>query len=180
MAKPLIAIDELRMLLRPDFEQGRLYWISSPRRSVSAGSEAGTPLDGYVVVQILGRSYRAHRLIWALKHGRWPAGQIDHLNGVRSDNRIANLREVTTSENMQNRAEPRKGPHSSGLLGVSWHKGRQKWEAYICINGRRHHLGRFVEKEHAHHAYLSAKQRLHPASHRATALRQRSSTTRTS
>src|SRR5687768_11990186 len=84
---------------------------------------------GYLNVSIDGRAYKAHRVVWLLEHGTWPAEQLDHINGQRSDNRIANLREAGYQENGQNRALQRNS--TSGYPGVSWCPERGRWRAQI-------------------------------------------------
>nr|WP_175479900.1 HNH endonuclease signature motif containing protein [Paracoccus homiensis] len=72
---------------------------------------------------------QAHRVAWAVIHGRWPNGEIDHINGDRSDNRLANLREVTKRENHRNMAI--RSDNTSGVTGVYWAREKGKWAAYI-------------------------------------------------
>lgn len=125
-----------------------------------AGNIAGTRKpNGYVSISILGANYRAHRLAWLYVHGTWPAGQIDHINRVRSDNRIANLRSVACAENIQNR--DRQGNNASGFKGVFRAKGNRRWTAQITANGVQMHLGTYETAEAAHAAYCAAAARLH-------------------
>jgi hypothetical protein len=109
---------------------------------------------------VLGRIYLAHRLAWMYVYGRWPAKglDIDHINGNRQDNRIANLREVTRGQNMQNqrRASSRS---TTGLLGVL--RKSRRFAAHITADGRTHCLGTFDTPEEAHRVYMDAKSRLH-------------------
>ena len=90
--------------------------------------------------------------------GEWPDGYIDHGNGVRTDNRWANLRAGDRSFNMQNQRRARRD-NTTGWLGVSRVKSR--FEAAIQVRGRRFRLGRFDTPEAAHAAYLTAKRKLH-------------------
>jgi hypothetical protein len=80
-----------------------------------------------------------------------PAGEVDHINGVRADNRIANLRLATMSQNRAN--AKRRSDNRSGLKGVSWCAPRSKWRAQIKTGGRSQHLGLFGSAEAAHAAY---------------------------
>ena len=117
---------------------------------------------GYVVLAgIKGRNVKAHRLAWALTTGSWPIGEIDHVNGIRNDNRIVNLRVVDRQTNTQNirRAHSR---NKIGLLGVSEQSGRFK--ARIAVAGKHTHLGTFDTAEAAHAAYVAAKSVLHKGS----------------
>lgn len=115
--------------------------------------------DGYIRIRIDGKCIGAHRLAWACFYGQSPNGEVDHINGIRDDNRISNLRVVTRSENMQNAKTPR--TNSSGFHGVSWCKSTSRWTAQIWINRKRYRLGSFHSPELAHEAYLNAKYKLH-------------------
>ena len=113
--------------------------------------------SGYVQVAFDGRVYYAHRLIWLIVHGCWPTGEIDHKNGIRSDNAWTNLRDVSASTNQQNQRLAH--AHSLiGMLGVS--PKRSKFRARIRIGASQVSLGTFVDPREAHSAYVSAK-RLH-------------------
>ncbi len=131
------------------------------RRRVKAGSCADSTrrADGYrqVALRLDGKQYqlKAHRVAWILEHGAIPDGlQVDHINGIRDDNRLCNLRLVTQRENDQNRRKAR---------GYSWNKGCSKWEAYIRVAGVLRHLGLFTTEAAARAAYLKAKARYHPS-----------------
>lgn len=168
-----IAPEVLRQILRYEPEGGKLFWLPRDqrwfgcRRSFStwnsrfAGSEALTTErpDGYKAGRVLGRNYRAHRVIWAVHYGVWPAVQIDHINGDPTDNRLVNLREATAAENQRNRGT--QSNNTSGFKGVSWSKDTSKWQAYIKSYGRRHHLGYFTSIEDAAAAYASASVAMH-------------------
>lgn len=105
--------------------------------------------------------FRAHHLAWLFMHGKWPELDIDHINGDRSDNRWANLREADRATNAENRREAKAGS-KSGLLGVSFAKDTGRWAAQIQVAGKNKNLGRrFSSPEAAHAAYLQAKRQLH-------------------
>jgi len=99
---------------------------------------------------------------WLLSYGCWPESQVDHINGLRSDNRLVNLRAATASENSQNMRGPMKSNRTSKFLGVSWKKREQRWCAQIQVAGKRRHLGLFADEDAASRAYLAAKRELHP------------------
>lgn len=128
---------------------------------VKVGDVAGS-LDsyGYRQIKLDNRTYKAHRLAWLYVYGAWPNGQIDHINGDKLDNSLANLREVTHAENQQNSVVAQKNS-SSGLRGISWDARVQKWKARITANGKLYFLGYFNSPSEAHIAYLKAKQQLH-------------------
>jgi len=117
-----------------------------------AGKLAGCVYsDGYRYITILLKTYRAHRIAWLHYYGEWPENQIDHINRVRDDNRIENLRDVTQSQNQWNRSI--QTGRTSKYNGVVWHKRDKKWQAAIRINGKKKHLGYFVLEEDAARAY---------------------------
>lgn len=143
-----------------DPDSGRFTWTTA-RRGCSAGAAAGClTRAGYVVVKLGRKAVRAHRLAWFLSYGEWPDGEIDHINGNPSDNRLANLRVVDRAGNSQNRRKAHRDS-SHGLLGAAWNRQHKRWQAKIMANGKRHHFGYFDTAEAAHAAHMAAKQRLH-------------------
>ena len=106
--------------------------------------------DGYVYVRLLGKSYGEHRLVHLLFTGEWPH-QVDHVNGVRSDNRNENLRSATHAENCMNRQ-----PLRALSKGCYWQSKRQKWIAQIGFGGKRKTLGYFNTETEAAYAYAMA------------------------
>lgn len=128
---------------RYDQSTGKLYWRLSKGRSLK-GSEAGS-LDkssGYVCIRLDGKLYQAHRIIWEMFNGPIPEGmQIDHINHIRCDNRLINLRLVTQKENRKNNS--RQKNNTSGIAGVYWDKNRGKWHVQIKLDGKTRALGRF-------------------------------------
>jgi len=128
------------------------------KRSGRPGGPAGCMDKGYTRTLVDGRRYLNHRLAWLLYYGVWPTMDIDHINGITHDNRICNLRDVTTAMNIQNQKKARSGS-LLGLLGVSVH--REKFQAHIRTHGALKHIGLFATPEEAHEAYLTAKRELH-------------------
>jgi hypothetical protein len=120
-----------------------------PKRKYLAGSITGVQRpDGYIQIMIDGKIYLAHRLAWLYVHGVMPKKNIDHINGVKTDNRIENLRDVAQSVNLQNLQRARKNRKSSRLLGVS-HSNRgtclaRPYRARIVVDGRELSLGTFA------------------------------------
>ncbi|WP_334154728.1 HNH endonuclease [Agrobacterium pusense] len=135
--------EEILRILRYDPEAGLFY---------RNGQVADCPVpNGYMRVRVLGRTFSSHRLAWFFHTGEWPPHEIDHINGQRADNRIANLRVATTSENQANRKS------KVGLKrGVTLHKATGKFQAQIKVSGRNQYLGLFDREEEAHDAYAAA------------------------
>ena len=156
-------IDNIRSRLEYDPETGVIVWRISPRFGVNAGDIAGIlTQQGYRYIRILRKCHAAHRLAWAIYYGEWPSFPIDHINGLRDDNRIANLRAADHQLNNQNRANPSKNNRTGGYLGVcSSTKGRKPFRAQIKVDGKKIHLGTFMTAEAAHDAYLKAKALMH-------------------
>ena len=145
-------------LVRPleHFPDARAWRIWNTRY---AGRETGCNSHGYRVLVIENRHYPAHRVAWLWMTGSWPKEQIDHKNGVRSDNRFSNLREATSAENHQNRSII--SNNTSGILGVSWNTRECMWAAQIHVEGKVKFLGYYSEREDAKARYLSEKANLH-------------------
>lgn len=156
----ILTAERLREALHYDHETGVFTWRSRTSNRVKIGDIAGAiDLNGYRLIGVDGRLYKAHRLAWLYVYGRWPVKQIDHINGVCDDNRIENLREATDAENMQNQGI--RANNRSGFPGVSWASQRGKWQATIQVNGKTRALGRFAAAEDVYAAYLKAKAEHH-------------------
>ena len=110
--------------------------------------------QGYKLVTIENKTYRAHRLAWLYMYGVWPSGQIDHIDHNRSNNSISNLRDVTHQDNHKNK--PLQKNNKSGTHGVSLLKNG-KWRSRIKINGKEKHLGFFNSKKEAVESRLNAE-----------------------
>lgn len=144
--------DRVRSLLIYNGETGQfIRRVSTAPRAV-AGSVAGdVDSKGYWRLRVDGRRYLAHRLVWFYVHGVWPKDEIDHINGIRTDNRIENLREASRFENKRNT-----GAHCdsrSRHKGVSFHAPSKRWRARIHMNGEEHWIGVFDTPEDAAAAY---------------------------
>ncbi len=157
-ARP-VTVELVRSVFSYDPESGVLLWVK-PQDPKLRGRRAGFPgASGHRFVGIGDRHFGEHRVIWFYMTGEWPADQLDHINGVRDDNRWVNLREATNAENQQN--VKLKSHNTSGMTGVSFHRQRKKWRASIAANGRQFHLGLFDTPEAARERYLQAKRELH-------------------
>lgn len=146
--------EQLRATLNYDPQTGVFTRRIRTSNRIKVGDVAGsTDSKGYRQIRVGGRLHLAHRLAWLHVHGDWPASELDHVNGERDDNRIANLREVSREANMQNR---HRAIGSAGLLGVTPRK-HGRYEARITVNGVAHCLGYFATAEDAHDAYQRAR-----------------------
>lgn len=164
----MIAIERLHDLFKLDAETGILTWRVSTNNRVKVGAAViGMNRAGYIRVCIDRKYYLVHRVVFAMIHSRWPVDQIDHINGVRADNRPENIREATSYQNNQN-VGIRKS-NTSGMKGVSWNNERQKWQAHICLRGKNKYLGLFSTIEEASAAYQSAAKDYHGEFFRRTA-----------
>ena len=151
----MLTQERLKELLDYDPETG-VFVRKASRGTAKAGSVAGCMYNtGYIMIRIDSKDYTAHRLAWLYVYGCWPTNQIDHINRVKDDNRLCNLREATQSENNWNVGKYKN--NKSGLTGVSWHNSTKKWQAQISVNGKLIYLGLFDTPEEGHAAYLKAK-----------------------
>lgn len=106
------------------------------------GKKAGyINAKGYVRLNFKGTDYQAHRIAWTIYHGAPPEGEIDHINHIKHDNRIENLRDVPTVMNARNLGVSSR--NNSGVVGVSFHNTIKKWRARIRVDDREIHLGTF-------------------------------------
>ncbi len=150
----------LKRLLSYDNAAGVFTCLERTSNRRLVGKAAGTinKTTGYLIVGVDGVQYQAHRLAWLYMTGRWPAEEIDHINGVRDDNKWGNLREASRVLNAENMHRARVD-NSTGLLGVR--KMRGKFQANIRVGGRSVNCGTYPTPELAHEAYLAAKRSLH-------------------
>ncbi|ECY5873973.1 Pathogenesis-related transcriptional factor and ERF protein [Salmonella enterica] len=150
---------ELKRLLKYNPDTGVFYWLES-RGGVHAGCIAGSPdTNGYVQIRINTVAYLAHRLALFYTNGIWPSEQVDHINGVKNDNRICNLRNASPVENMRNTRLSRN--NTSGIKGVCWHKGDKKWHAKCRTKGEARHLGCFTDIGDAERAVREFREATH-------------------
>ena len=126
------------MLLNKYFEykDGKLYWKVSTAKKVKVGQEAGKKANkGYIELKCNGKDFQAHRVVWEMFNGKIPEGlQIDHINGVRDDNRIENLQCITRTQNTQ---------RADKLSGFIYRKANGLWQSRKRYNKKEYHLGMF-------------------------------------
>ena len=151
----MLTAEELRELLAYDLATGVFTWRRDVHHVKTGQKAGGKNLEGYWVITVNRRGYRAHRLAWLHVYGVWPRAEIDHINSVRDDNRIANLREATRAENNRNRKKQHNGRCS--LKGIYLAKGR--FRAQIRAHGKTTHIGYYDTEEEAHAAYVAAAEK---------------------
>lgn len=155
-----LSADLIRELFKYDPHTGVVTRAKTKSSNAKVGSVVGhRNVNGYLMTRINGRTLSVHRLVWMYVYGEFPNGQIDHINGCKSDNRISNLRCGTRAENQQN--QKLHSDNTSGYTGVSWRKDSNKWKAQIQVDGRKIHLGSFVNIEDAVAAHAIGKARYH-------------------
>lgn len=173
-----ISVTDLRRLVAYDPKTGVLTWkarsaydfrckaahmgrVVNSWNSKYAGTQiASRSKDGRIVLHIsLGLRFRTQgsRAAWAIHHGKWPAGVIDHIDGDCTNDRIDNLRDVTISEN--NRNQRISSRNTSGKVGVTFFKRTSQWRAWISINGRVKSLGYYQTKDEAVAARIQAEEK---------------------
>jgi len=156
-----LTADRLREVLAYDAQTGAFTWRVTQSNRAKAGNTAGSlhRQDGYVYIRVDGVLHKAHRLAWLHVHGAWPTAGVDHVNGDRGQNGIANLREASQAQNMQNLRRPHRD-NKLGFLGVmqcgSRFVGRIKaGPSYFTSE-------KFDTPQEAHAAYLQLKAIHHP------------------
>lgn len=159
MAKANLTAARLRELLHYDADAGVFTRLVQRGGLGRPGSRPNTLSNyGYPLIGVDGVLYLAHRLAWLYVRGEWPVGYLDHINGVKTDYRICNLRDATQHVNMQNLRKPTR-LNRSGYLGVC--RNHNRFRATIKIDGKQKFLGNFDSAEEAHAAYLEAKRKHH-------------------
>lgn len=140
--------NELKQLLHYDPESGIFTWLMSNKKNAYSGKTAGTiSISGYLVINIGNVQYFLHRLAILYVHGVGGSDQVDHINHVKTDNRIVNLRQVTRSENQRNLSLSKR--NTTGEVGVYLDKKKLRYYSQIYACGKTIHLGYFSEKADA-------------------------------
>ena len=143
---PSFSVEKLRELVSYDPETGIFVRLVQTSSGALVGDVAGNPdTYGYLHFRVQGRLYLAHRLAWYHFFGEWPTTELDHINQIRNDNRIVNLRLVNRLINSQNASLSKN--NTSGFNGVNWKRNR--WIAQIQCNGKKIHIGSFKKKADA-------------------------------
>jgi hypothetical protein len=143
-----IAIQDVTKYIQDTYqynkETGEIFWKNKPKGKVTFKSKNK---GGYLCGGVLGKQYYTHRVAWLLHYGSWPDGPVDHINGIKSDNRIENLRVVTPEENQKN--QKKHSRNTTGVVGVYWVGRVNRWQVQIGLNGKDKHLGLFKDFDKA-------------------------------
>jgi hypothetical protein len=155
-----ITRQEAEKVLSYSPQTGVFTWVCRVGTRRAAGDVAGyLHSTGCITIGLNKKHIKAHRLAWLFVYDEWPAGDIDHINGNRTDNRIENLRIATKTQNAQNQRRGTRNKH--GLLGIK-QTPCGNWTSSIRVDGVLHHIGTFHTAQEAHTAYVKTKQRVHP------------------
>lgn len=142
-----------------NYRDGVLYWKarSSSTSRVVIGMESGsTDTGGYIQTMVHGKLYLNHRLVFLYHHGYMPENDVDHIDKNKSNNRIENLREVSTQCNMRNSRQPKN--NTSGVKGVYWNKQSNGWVSLMRVNNKIKYLGQYHDFVDAVAARLAGEQ----------------------
>jgi len=140
-----------------DPDSGVFIYKKSDKRKKEGDVVGSLNGKGYLIVQINNKMYALHRLAFLYMEGEFPEHEVDHINRIKTDNRWENLRAVTHQENQRNLSIA--SNNTSGVTGVYWHDGANKWRAQIIINGKNKHLGLFNKLKEAKRARREAEEK---------------------
>jgi hypothetical protein len=156
MSKPKndLLADYVLSILNYNKDTGLFTWVNQRNKNKRKQYVGYVSENGYIIISIPEGNYRAHRLAWLMYYGKWPKNDIDHINGIRTDNRICNLREVTRRENLQNMAK-----HRNGKLPGATRVG-DRYQSQIQVGKKTIFLGMYDTEMEAHLAYRLANENL--------------------
>lgn len=144
------------------YDAGFLYWKKSNCNKIKVGQMAGgKSKSGYRRIHIFGKRYYEHHLVWMYHNGDLPKVQIDHINKIKDDNRIENLRLCPNNHSDNHQNMPIQSNNTSGYTGITFDKCRNKWQAQIKINGKNIFLGRYENINDAIVARDNGKKKYH-------------------
>lgn len=132
-----------------DPQTGELIWIKKPSKRANLRTRAGSLVSttGYRSIALFGKSYPEHHVVWLWYHGYWPKQQLDHIDHIRNNNRISNLREVTVGENARNRT--RRQNTRTDEAGIWFNRISKRYVAEITKDGKKVYQASFVDIEDA-------------------------------
>jgi hypothetical protein len=155
----LISHEHLKSILEYNPDTG-IFIRKTAFNQVKIGDIAGrTDTHGHRQIGVDGLKYQAHRLAWLYVYGTWPVGEVDHINGIRNDNRLCNLREVTSSQNCMN--QKIRSTNKTGCKGVCWRDDCKKYRVRIMVNGKEKTIGNYEDLELAVFVAQEAQRKYH-------------------
>ena len=141
-----------------DYCDGKLFW-KEKRNGVNLNNEAGyLASHGYWHIKVNNKIFKRHRIVFEMHNGYLPEF-IDHINGIKNDDRIENLRKCNKTQNQYN--SKLRLNNKSGLKGVCWHKRFKKWSVQITVNKKKHFIGYFDDLKLADLAAIEARNKYH-------------------
>lgn len=157
----MLTAGEAARIWRYDPETGHFFWLIKPKYDVEIGSRSGSFDSRYWRLRWRGKTYKASRVAWLMMMGEWPKDQVDHINGVKTDDRFENLRDASPQENARNKGVRKN--NKLGIKGVYFSEKIGKYVAQLNLSGSKKssHLGLFSTKEEAKACYDSAVQKHH-------------------
>lgn len=159
-SEDLITQERLKELLSYDPITGTFKRLKQVKYKINLDKIVGSNCNGYLIVNLDGKFYRLHRLVWLYMYGKFPENQIDHIDGDRCNNKLQNLREATNSENARNKSKYKK--NKSGYKGVYWIEESEKWRASIILDNKKtKHIGLYENLEDAVEAHTLKALELH-------------------
>lgn len=148
----MITVERLRELLHYNPDTGIFTWINPSSNRIKVGSIANCKdAYGYVVIRIDNKLYKAHRLAWLYCFNELPELSLDHINGIKNDNRLDNLRECSAQDNCRNKNK--QSNNTSGYVGVNYYPTYNKYRASITVNKSTLHIGYYNTAKEASLAY---------------------------
>lgn len=154
----LMSVGDIRDLVDYNPETGVLT-AKANFSGRQAGSVIGSQTwQGYYAFSLFGKKCFAHRLAWLLHYGEWPSQPIDHINGIKTDNSIRNLRLCSLSQNQFNK--PTQKNNTTGVKGVYWNKRDKRYVASVQFNGKKYSAGHHKDIENAKEAVMKLREKL--------------------
>ena len=154
----MITQEKVRDLFVYDPSTGILTNRIGRRKAIKGSVAGGINGNGYLTVKIYNKTYRVHRIIFLYNHGYLPK-YVDHADGIKTNNKISNLRDCSSSENNSNRKTPKS--NKSGCKGIFWNNSSGMWSTRISINKKLMYFGDFSDKEVAEQVLRIERMRLH-------------------
>lgn len=152
------SLSKIKEILRYEPDTGKFFWVKTVGPAKKGTEAGGLNNHGYVRIRVFGKKVFAHRLAWLFSYGEWPTDELDHVNAIRDDNRINNLRVADRSKNSH---RAKKTLSSSGFRGVYEHPQKMHTEKRWMARASRKHIGLYSSPEEAYKAYCDFVEKTH-------------------